>query len=91
MADLVHKLIFKSADRLSDTEALAHQGKRTDYAALAGVVDSMGKAMLALGLDRHERVAVYLEKRPETVIALFAAAAAVDTRSAFDRREGVHQ
>jgi acyl-CoA ligase (AMP-forming) (exosortase A-associated) len=76
MADLVHKLIFKSADRLSDTEALAHQGKRTDYAALAGVVDSMGKAMLALGLDRHERVAVYLEKRPETVIALFAAAAA---------------
>jgi acyl-CoA ligase (AMP-forming) (exosortase A-associated) len=76
MADLVHKLIFKSADRLSDTEALAHQGKRTDYAALAGVVDSMGKAMLALGLDRHERVAVYLEKRPETVIALFAASAA---------------
>lgn len=76
MADLVHKLIFKSAGRLSDTEALAYQGKRTDYAALAGVVDSMGKAMLALGLDRHERVAVYLEKRPETVIALFAAAAA---------------
>jgi acyl-CoA ligase (AMP-forming) (exosortase A-associated) len=76
MADLVHKLIFKSAGRLSDTEALAYQGKRTGYAALAEAVDSTGKAMLALGLDRHERVAVYLEKRPETVIALFAAAAA---------------
>ncbi|MEO6825049.1 MAG: acyl-CoA ligase (AMP-forming), exosortase A system-associated [Nitrosospira sp.] len=75
MADLVHKLIFKSAGRSSDTEALAYQGKRTGYAALAEAVDSAGKAMLALGLDRHERVAVYLEKRPETVIALFAAAA----------------
>ena len=76
MADLVHKLIFKSADHFSDTEALVYQGKRTGYAALAEEIDSTGKALLALGLDRDERVAVYLEKRPETVVALFGAAAA---------------
>ena len=29
-----------------------------------------------MGLDRGERVAVYLEKRPETVVALFGAASA---------------
>jgi acyl-CoA ligase (AMP-forming) (exosortase A-associated) len=31
---------------------------------------------LELGLARHDRVAVYLEKRPETVVAMFCAAAA---------------
>ena len=76
MADLVHELIFKSADHFSDTEALVYQGKRTGYADLAEEIDSAGKAMLALGLDRDERVRVYLEKRLETVIALFGAAAA---------------
>ncbi len=76
MADLVHKLIFRSADHFSDREALVYQGKRIGYAALAEEIDSAGKAMLALGLDQGERVAVYLEKRPETVAALFGAAAA---------------
>lgn len=76
MADLVHKLIFKSADRFSDAEALVYQENRTNYAALAEKIGSAGKALLALGLDRDDRVAVYLEKRPETVIALFGAAAA---------------
>ena len=76
MADLVHKLIFKSANRFSDAEALVYQENRTNYAALAERIESAGKALLALGLDRDERVAVYLEKRPETVIALFGAAAA---------------
>ncbi|MEP7370903.1 MAG: AMP-binding protein, partial [Nitrosospira sp.] len=76
MADLVHKLIFRSADHFSDREALVYQGKRIGYAALAKEIDSAGKAMLALGLDQGERVAVYLEKRPETVTALFGAAAA---------------
>lgn len=76
MSDLVHKLIFKSADRFPDTEALAYQGNRIGYAALTEEIESVGKAMLALGLDRGERVAVYLEKRAEAVTALFGATAA---------------
>ncbi len=40
------------------------------------ILAQLGQAMLALGLGRGERVAVYLEKRLETVIALFGAAAA---------------
>ncbi|MDQ3185404.1 MAG: acyl-CoA ligase (AMP-forming), exosortase A system-associated, partial [Pseudomonadota bacterium] len=75
MPDLVHKLIFKSADRFSDTEALVYQGNRMSYPALAEEIESVGRAMRALGLDRGERVAVYLEKRPETVTALFGATA----------------
>lgn len=47
-----------------------------DYAMLAGAVAATAGGLRELGLGRGERVAVYLEKRFETVIALFAAAAA---------------
>lgn len=76
MADLLHELIFKTADHVSDKEALVHQRNRTSYATLAEDIGSARAAMLALGLGRSERVAVYLEKRLETVTALYGAAAA---------------
>lgn len=76
MADLLHELIFKTAEHVSDKEALVHQGNRTSYATLAEDIGSARAAMLALGLGRGERVAVYLEKRLETVTAIYGAAAA---------------
>ncbi|MDE2365786.1 MAG: AMP-binding protein, partial [Betaproteobacteria bacterium] len=76
MSDLIHELIFKSADRIPDAEALVYRKSRVNYSMLAQEVRTAGCSMLALGLDRGERVGVYLEKRPETVIALFGAAAA---------------
>ena len=76
MVDLLHELIFQSADRFADKEALVHNRNRISFDALAGSVQSFAATMLALGLDRDERVAVYLEKRPETVSALFGASAA---------------
>jgi acyl-CoA ligase (AMP-forming) (exosortase A-associated) len=76
MADLVHQLIFKSADRFPDAEALVYRKSRISYAMLAQEIALAGRALLALGIDPGERVGVYLEKRPETVIALFGAAAA---------------
>ncbi len=47
-----------------------------DYAMLAGAVAATASGLRELGLSRGERAAAYLEKRFETVIALFAAAAA---------------
>ncbi len=76
MSDLIHELILKSADRFPDAEALVYRKSRISYFVLAQEVRSAGCGMLASGLDRGERVGVYLEKRPETVIALFGAAAA---------------
>jgi acyl-CoA ligase (AMP-forming) (exosortase A-associated) len=46
------------------------------YGALADLVGQTAETMLGLGLARHDRVAVYLEKRPETVAAMFGVAAA---------------
>jgi acyl-CoA ligase (AMP-forming) (exosortase A-associated) len=76
MVNLVHELISRSAERFPDKEALIYQKNRLTYQGLAAEVESACGAMLGLGLARGERVAVYLEKRQETVISLFAAAAA---------------
>src|SRR5665647_3571902 len=46
------------------------------YAALADEVMYAANLFLGLGLDRRGRVAVYMEKRIDTVVALFGAAAA---------------
>lgn len=76
MTDLIHDLIFAAAERSPGADALFYQDRRIDYATLAGRVAATAGSLHELGLGRGERVAVYLEKRFETVIALFAAAAA---------------
>ncbi|MGZ3253096.1 MAG: AMP-binding protein, partial [Burkholderiaceae bacterium] len=76
MPTLVHELIFTSAARTPSAEALCYQAQRWDYAALANEVKAVASGLQHLGLQRSERVAVYLEKRMETVAALFGASAA---------------
>jgi acyl-CoA ligase (AMP-forming) (exosortase A-associated) len=76
MATLIHELIFDAAQRAPHAPALSWQGEELDYAALAQSVRAGAGALLTLGLQRGARVAVYLEKRPENVSAMFGAAAA---------------
>jgi acyl-CoA ligase (AMP-forming) (exosortase A-associated) len=76
MTDLIHDFIPHSAKRSPEKEALAYQGRRLSYGQLAQEVEQTAVGLLALGLGRSERVAVYLEKRVETVAAQFGAAAA---------------
>ena len=76
MSDLVHASIFRIAASTPDAQALVYQGQRLNYAALATQVETAAQTLLACGIDRDERVAVYLEKRIEAVVALFGAAAA---------------
>lgn len=76
MAELVHEFIYESALRAPSAEALAYQGQRLAYDTLAESVIVFSGALLALGLARNERVAIYLEKRIETVVAIFGSTAA---------------
>jgi acyl-CoA ligase (AMP-forming) (exosortase A-associated) len=73
---LIHELLLQSANNAPNSDALRYQDRALDYATLAAHVEQCGNAFLRLGLQRSARVAVYLEKRPETVVAVFAAAAA---------------
>ncbi|MDB5936853.1 MAG: acyl--CoA ligase [Massilia sp.] len=76
MSDLIHEFIFTSAQRTPEAEALVSGQRRLDYAALAAIVGKTADGLLAAGLGRGERVAVYLEKNVENVAAMFGAAAA---------------
>ena len=46
------------------------------YGTLAAQVEAFASGIRSLGLERRERVAIYLEKRIETVVAMFGSAAA---------------
>jgi len=76
MHDLVQDLIAAGASAWEDRPALAHKGARLSYGALNAAVAAVAAGLLDLGLGRGERVAVYLEKRVETVAGFFGAAAA---------------
>lgn len=76
MAQLIHELIGDMAWRTPAALALRCGEAGYDYATLADAVGQAAQALLGLGLERHARVAVFLEKREEAVLAMFGASAA---------------
>lgn len=76
MSTLLHDFIFDTAARSPGAEALVHGAQRRDYAALAHDVTQAAGRIVAAGVGRGERVAVYLDKRIENVAAMFGASLA---------------
>jgi len=76
MTYLVHELINPSAQRTPAAVALREGLIEATYATLASEIAQAANLFLGLGLDRRDRVAVYIEKRIDTVVAMFGAAAA---------------
>jgi acyl-CoA synthetase (AMP-forming)/AMP-acid ligase II len=73
---LLHELISRSAERLAANPALTSGKATLNYGQLQEATTRFSNGLLALGLQRGERVAIYLDKRFETVIASFGAPAA---------------
>ncbi|MFO1190158.1 MAG: AMP-binding protein, partial [Alphaproteobacteria bacterium] len=76
MSELVHELIHRTARTSGESIALKHGRGLLSYGALDEAVRAAARGLIGLGVDRGERIAIYLEKRMETVIAMFGAAAA---------------
>jgi acyl-CoA ligase (AMP-forming) (exosortase A-associated) len=76
MAELIHELITEAARRRPAATVLRYAENDTAYAALATLVDAAAHGLVALGLRKRDRVAIYLDKREENVVAMFGAAAA---------------
>jgi acyl-CoA ligase (AMP-forming) (exosortase A-associated) len=74
-ANLLHELPLASAERLPEAAALTDDRARLSYAALAREIERFAAGLAALGAVRGERVAIYLDKRSETVVASFGAPA----------------
>jgi acyl-CoA ligase (AMP-forming) (exosortase A-associated) len=75
MPSLLHHFIDHSARRSPDAPALLHKDTIISYAELHNQVQRAARGLAAL-VDGGERVAVYLPKQAETVLALFGASAA---------------
>jgi len=73
---LLHHLIFDTAARTPSAGALTSGSSTATYEALAMAVRSFADGACAVGIGRGERIAVYLEKRSEAVVACFGASAA---------------
>jgi acyl-CoA ligase (AMP-forming) (exosortase A-associated) len=76
MPYLLHHLTARSADCSPDRAALTQGGVTLTYATLESGIQALASGLLELGLARIERVGIYLDKRPEAVIAAFGSATA---------------
>ncbi|MGH8549592.1 MAG: acyl-CoA ligase (AMP-forming), exosortase A system-associated, partial [Methylococcales bacterium] len=72
MQNLVHDLVFDSADRFGAVEALCDRNLSLSYPQFANQIDSIARAFSRLGLQRRDRLAIYLPKQLETAISMFA-------------------
>ncbi|MBK8121812.1 MAG: acyl-CoA ligase (AMP-forming), exosortase A system-associated [Sulfuritalea sp.] len=73
---LLQELIALSARHRLQSVALTYGKHELCYGDLQEAVSRFAAGLIGLGLQRGERVAIYLEKRFETVIASFGAPAA---------------
>jgi acyl-CoA ligase (AMP-forming) (exosortase A-associated) len=76
MTKLIHELIDLQVQRDPVSIALREGAREISYAALAQEISQAANLFLGLGLSRRDRVAVYMDKRIDTVVALFGGAAA---------------
>ena len=76
MSKLLPDLVFSTARGAPSAPAMIHGHETYTYDRLADAIRRASEGFLGLGLRHGDRVGVYLEKRPEAVIAMFATAAA---------------
>jgi acyl-CoA synthetase (AMP-forming)/AMP-acid ligase II len=73
MTALIHELLLHSASQEPGALAIKHKTAEYDYATLADSTEAFAAGLLACGLQKQDRVAVYLPKRAETVVTIFGA------------------
>ena len=73
---LLHELVASAAQRSPDAPALGVDGRSVAYGELGAAVERVAAGLVELGLRRGQRLAVWLDKRVEFVVACFATSAA---------------
>ncbi|HOX25362.1 MAG TPA: class I adenylate-forming enzyme family protein [Candidatus Krumholzibacteria bacterium] len=67
----VHRLLEVSADRVPDAVVLEHGATRLRYAELEADADRLANRLRELGVERGDRVALYLDNGREYVVGFF--------------------
>ena len=69
---LIHDFLAKSASRRPDKTALICEGRRLTYSQIEAASDRLANALVAQGLKRGDRVALYLPNNFEAVVSIYA-------------------
>ncbi len=72
----VHDLLREQADLRGDAPAVTYRDETIDYAHLYAACRGLAAGLHGIGLERGSRVGVLLDKRVETVVAIFATSVA---------------
>ncbi|HZF16508.1 MAG TPA: acyl-CoA ligase (AMP-forming), exosortase A system-associated [Steroidobacteraceae bacterium] len=76
MSELLHELPLRSAARTPLAPALRFRGDVLGYAEFATHIETFGRALVANRVSRQDRVAIFLPKQIENVVAMFGTASA---------------
>ena len=76
MRTSLHHLVEQAAGTRGTAPALTYRDLTVSYAELWEVTRAMAAGLITLGVAKDDRVAVYLDKRIETVAAIFGTSAA---------------
>jgi len=76
IGETIGQAFRKTVERYGDNEALVsrHQGLRYTYAQLAELVDRAARGLLALGIEKGDRVGIWSPNNAEWVVTQFATA-----------------
>jgi len=73
---LIHHMLATSAQRLPDKEALVHGSQRLSYSEVDRSVNALAHGLQSAGLQRGERIGIFLEPSIAQALSLFAASKA---------------
>ena len=76
MRTALHQTLEDRARSVGDAPAITYKDVTSTYAELWGRARQVAGGLAAMGLEKGDRVAVFLEKRPETVESVFGVSAA---------------
>lgn len=68
---LLSEIIEHSAERFGERDAFRFQGQAITYAELLSRSNRLAQALLDRGLNRQDRVGIYLNKSLETAVAIY--------------------
>jgi amino acid adenylation domain-containing protein len=71
MAFLLQHLLTESAQKFPDKEAIRFQGQGLSYAQLDRVTNQVARTLQTVGVQRSDRVGIYLHKSLASIISVF--------------------
>lgn len=69
---LLHSFLLKNTEKFPDKEALTFEEQRLTYSMVEAQSNQLAESLIDLGIQRHDRIIIFLNNSIETVISIWA-------------------